>query len=83
MSGQILKSKLLVTVSVLVTCSDPLISLLVTERYSASLFDAMTTQAKNLAHAVHLQTTDKILINGVFGGILLARHWGEASALER
>jgi two-component system response regulator HydG len=58
-----LKSKLLVTVFTLVIGSGLLISLLVTQRYSSSLFQSMTAQAENLAHAVSLEAADKILIN--------------------
>lgn len=60
---QSLKSKLLVIVSALVIGSGLLISLLVTQRYSSSLFASMTAQAENLAQAVALDATDKILTN--------------------
>ncbi len=40
-----------------------LISLLVTHRYSRSVFKAATAQAENLAHAVALEASDKILVN--------------------
>jgi two-component system response regulator HydG len=40
-----------------------LISLLVTHRYSKSLFESMTAQAENLAQAIALDATDKILTN--------------------
>jgi two-component system response regulator HydG len=58
-----LKSKLLVAVFALVIGSGLLISLLVTQRYSSSLFRSMTAQAENLAHSVSLEAADKILIN--------------------
>jgi two-component system response regulator HydG len=58
-----LKSKLLIIVSLLVIGSGLLISLLVTHRYSKSLFDSMTAQAENLAQAIALDATDKILTN--------------------
>jgi len=58
-----LKSKLLLAVSALVIGSGMLISVVVTQRYSKSLFEAVTAQAENLAHAVELQATDKILTN--------------------
>jgi two-component system response regulator HydG len=58
-----LKSKLLVIVSALVIGSGLLISLLVTHRYSISLFASMAAQAENIAHAVALDATDKILTN--------------------
>jgi two-component system response regulator HydG len=60
---QSLKSKLLLAVSALVIVSGILISLLFTQRYSNSLFQSMTVQAENLAHAVELEATDKILTN--------------------
>ena len=40
-----------------------LISLVVTQRYSKSLFEAVTAQAENLAHSVELEATDKVLTN--------------------
>jgi two-component system response regulator HydG len=60
---QSLKSKLLLVVSALVIGSGLLISLLVTQRYSSSLFASMTAQAENLAQAVALDAADKILTN--------------------
>jgi len=60
---QSLKSKLLLAVSLLVIGSGLLISVLVTQRYSSSLFQSMSAQAENLAHAVELDATDKILTN--------------------
>ena len=56
-----LKSKLLLTVSALVIGSGLLISLMVTQRYSRSLFEALTTQAENTAQVVSLEAVDKIL----------------------
>ena len=58
-----LKSKLLIIVSLLVIGSGLLISLLATHRYSKSLFESMTAQAENLAQAIALDATDKILTN--------------------
>lgn len=58
-----LKSKLLLLVSALVIGSGLLISLVVTQRYSKSLLEAVTAQAENLAHATALEATDKVLIN--------------------
>ncbi|MDX2502190.1 MAG: HAMP domain-containing protein, partial [Deltaproteobacteria bacterium] len=58
-----LKSRLLIIVSLLVIGSGLLISLLVTHRYSKSLFDSMRAQAENLAQAIALDATDKILTN--------------------
>jgi transcriptional regulator with GAF, ATPase, and Fis domain len=60
---QSLKSKLLLAVSLLVIGSGLLISILVTQRYSNSLIQSMSAQAENLAHAVELDATDKILTN--------------------
>jgi two-component system response regulator HydG len=60
---QSLKSKLLLAVSALVIGSGLLISLVVAQRYSKSVLDVATAQAENLAHAVALEATDKILIN--------------------
>jgi two-component system response regulator HydG len=60
---QSLRTKLLVAVSALVISSGLLISLLVTQRYSNSLLEAMTAQGENLAHAAALDAADKILIN--------------------
>jgi transcriptional regulator with GAF, ATPase, and Fis domain len=56
-----LKSKLLLTVSALVIGSGLLISLIVIQRYSDSLFEALTTQAENAAQLVSLEAVDKIL----------------------
>ena len=58
-----LKSKLLLAVSLLVIGSGLLISILVTQRYSSSLYQSMSAQAENLAYAVELDATDKILTN--------------------
>ena len=63
MRFQSLKSKLLFVVSALVIGSGLLISFLVTQRYSSSLLNAASAQAENVAHAVALEATDKILIN--------------------
>ncbi len=58
-----LKSKLLLAVSALVIGSGLLISLVVAQWYSRSLFEAVTAQAENLAHATALEATDKVLVN--------------------
>jgi transcriptional regulator with GAF, ATPase, and Fis domain len=58
-----LRSKLLAAVFAFVIGSGLLISLLVTQRYSYTLRTAITAQAENLAHAVALEATEKILIN--------------------
>jgi transcriptional regulator with GAF, ATPase, and Fis domain len=57
------KSKLLIAVITLVTCSSVLISLLVAQRYSNSLQRRAAAEAENIGHAVALEVTDKILIN--------------------
>jgi two-component system response regulator HydG len=63
MRFQSLKSKLLFAVFALVIGSGLLISFLVTQRYSSSLLKTASAQAENVAHAVALEATDKILIN--------------------
>ena len=63
MRMQSLRSKLLAAVSALVIASGLLISLLVTQHYSTSLFKTAKARAENLAHALALDAADKILIN--------------------
>ena len=63
MSIKSLRGKLLIAVFTLVVGSGLIISVLVTQRYSESLRTAITAQAENLAHAIALEATDKILIN--------------------
>jgi transcriptional regulator with GAF, ATPase, and Fis domain len=63
MGMKTLRGKLLVAVFALVVGSGLIISLLVTQRYSDSLRTAITAQAENLAHAVALEATEKILTN--------------------
>jgi transcriptional regulator with GAF, ATPase, and Fis domain len=58
-----LKSQLLVGVSLLVILSGTLISLLVTQRYSRSLHDALSSQVEHLADAFALQVADMVLTN--------------------
>jgi hypothetical protein len=58
-----LKSKLLLAVSGLVVGSGLLISILASQRYSASLLEAMTVQGESIAQAVALEAEEKILIN--------------------
>jgi two-component system response regulator HydG len=58
-----LKTRLLLAVSGLVIASGILISLIVTQRYSSSLFDALTAHGENLAHTIALETADKVLLN--------------------
>jgi len=60
---QSLKIKLLLPVSALVLTSGLLISVLMSQRYSRSLLEAMSAQAENVAHAVALEAADKILLN--------------------
>ncbi len=50
-------------VSITVIGSGLLISLVVTHRYSSSLFSSLSAQAENVAQAVALDATDKILTN--------------------
>jgi two-component system response regulator HydG len=63
MGPQGLKNKLLLAVSITVIGSGLLISLVVTQRYSSSLFSSLSAQAENIAQAVALDATDKILTN--------------------
>jgi len=63
MRPQSLKNKLLIAVSFMVIGSGLLISILVTQRYSSSLFQSMSAQAEHLAHTIELDATDKILTN--------------------
>ncbi len=58
-----LKSKLLIGVFSLVIGAGLCISILVSQRYSESLYKELTAQAENIAQAVALQAADKILIN--------------------
>jgi len=62
MKPKSLKSKLLIAVFALVISSSVFVSLLVAQRYSASLQETATAQAENIANAVSLEATDKILI---------------------
>jgi two-component system response regulator HydG len=55
------KSKLLIAVFTLVTSSSVFVSLLVAQRYSNSLHQRATAEAENIAHAIALEATDKIL----------------------
>ena len=50
-------------VSALVVGSGLLISILASQRYSASLVEAMSAQGENIARAVALEAAEKILIN--------------------
>lgn len=62
-----LKGKLILAVASLVIGSGLLISLLASERQRASLFETMIAQGENIAHAVALETADKVLINDLVG----------------
>ncbi|MDR3553372.1 MAG: sigma 54-interacting transcriptional regulator [Syntrophobacteraceae bacterium] len=62
-----LKTKLLIGVCLLVISSGALISLLVTDRYSRSLHDALSSQVEHLADALALQVTDMVLTNDLVG----------------
>lgn len=58
-----LKTKLLLAVSALVIISAMLLSFLVSDQYSRSLIESAMPQAENMAHALALESTDKILIH--------------------
>jgi DNA-binding NtrC family response regulator/HAMP domain-containing protein len=60
---QSLRSKLLLAVFLLVIGSGVAISFLVTRQYGQSLLDAAADQAEHLAHALALESTDKVLTN--------------------
>jgi two-component system response regulator HydG len=62
-----LKGKLILAVASLVLASGLAISLLASERQRASLFETMIAQGENIAHAVALETADKVLINDLVG----------------
>jgi two-component system response regulator HydG len=62
-----LKGKLILAVASLVIASGLAISLLANERQRASLFETMIAQGENIAHAVALETADKVLINDLVG----------------
>ncbi|MCX5872717.1 MAG: sigma 54-interacting transcriptional regulator [Deltaproteobacteria bacterium] len=56
-----LKTKLLVAASLLVISSGLALSLLVSRQYSESLIDSAKVQAGNLAHALAMESADKVL----------------------
>jgi HAMP domain-containing protein len=58
-----LRSRLVTVVFALVVGSGLLISVLVTQRYGDNLLAAATAQAENMAHALALEATDKVLTN--------------------
>ena len=63
MNFRSLRSRLLSVVFALVIGSGLLISFLVTQRYGENLLAAQTAQAENMAHALALEATDKVLVN--------------------
>lgn len=63
MSPNSMKTKLVVGVTVLVIASGLTISLWVTHRYGDSLMTAGLSQAESLAHAVALESAEKVLTN--------------------
>lgn len=58
-----LKGTLLLAVSVMVITSGLLVALLMGQRYSASLQDALHARARSLAQGLALHAADKVLIN--------------------
>ncbi|MFO7459115.1 MAG: sigma 54-interacting transcriptional regulator [Desulfatiglandales bacterium] len=58
-----LRSKLILAVSGLVVGSGLLISILASQRYSASLLETMSIQGESIAQAMALEAAEKILIN--------------------
>ncbi|MGC8491347.1 MAG: sigma 54-interacting transcriptional regulator [Syntrophobacteraceae bacterium] len=62
-----LKSKLVIGVSLLVISSGAIISLLVTDRYSRGLHEALSSQVRHLGDALALQVTDMVLTNDLVG----------------
>ncbi len=62
-----LKGSLLLAIAFFVVLSGLAIAFLVTQRYSAALRATIAGQAENLAHAVALEATDRILINDLVG----------------
>jgi DNA-binding NtrC family response regulator/HAMP domain-containing protein len=62
-----LRTKLLLAVSGIVIGSGLIISLLETNRFSKSLYQAAMTQGEYLSRAVALEATNKILINDLIG----------------
>ena len=58
-----LKTKLALSACLLVVSSGLALSLLVSYQYSASLTDSARDQAENLAHALAMESADKVLTN--------------------
>jgi two-component system response regulator HydG len=78
-----LQNQMLVAVSSLVMVSGFLISLLVTERYTRNLLETMTVQAKQVAQAIELDTTERILTNDLVGlQKTLEQHTHDNSAMS-
>jgi len=75
-----LKNKLLIAVSALVISTGVLIALLTTQRYSKSLIEAMSLQAKSLACAVAVEADDKIVINDLVALQKLLSHQMRSSS---
>ena len=63
MASKSLRRKLFLTISLLVISSGVIISMIVTHRYSISLYQGALAQAENIAHSLALDAADKILIN--------------------
>ncbi|HIJ55939.1 MAG TPA: sigma 54-interacting transcriptional regulator [Deltaproteobacteria bacterium] len=63
MASKSLRRKLFLIISLLVIGSGVLISIMVTHRYSISLYQGALAQAENIAHSMALDAADKILIN--------------------
>ncbi|MEW6668631.1 MAG: sigma 54-interacting transcriptional regulator [Thermodesulfobacteriota bacterium] len=63
MAWKSLEGKLLLAVSAFVVGSGLLISFLITQRYSATLFETMTAQGESIAQAVALEAADRVLVN--------------------
>jgi transcriptional regulator with GAF, ATPase, and Fis domain len=62
-----LKSKLLASISAIVILIGLAIAGIVTQRYSGALRQEMAGQSENLAHAIALDASDRILINDLVG----------------
>ena len=65
MRSRSLKSALLVSVTIVVVCSGLLISMVLTDRFSANLLEAAQVRAEAIAKKLALDLTDIIFINDV------------------
>ncbi len=65
MRSDSLKNALLVSVTIIVVCSGLMISMVLTERFSANLIEAAQVRAEAIAKKLALDLTDLILINDV------------------